>query len=218
MSTATTRPTRHAAALTLDASVGHAYTSEYLELTIRGNAVTSTTNGLNARSGVRLSPPRRGGATASFDAPVHRLPIVVRALKAMAHPARLRMLGMLTTGELCVCQMTAVLDFAASTVSGHLADLRAAGLVTERKDGKWVHYRLADDPKTMAVIHDVLALLATDHQADTDAAVVSQVRGIPVETVSHGGFDLAEAARRGQPRGRRGTPSRRTTTRRAPAV
>jgi len=177
--------------------------------------VTSTINGSKAHSRVRLSTPRRGGDTASFDAPVHRLPSVVRALKAMAHPARLRMLGMLTTGELCVCQMTAVLDLAASTVSGHLADLRAAGLVIERKERKWVHYRLADGPGITAVIHDVLALLATDDQADTDAAVVRQVRRIPVETVSGGGFDLAEAMQRGQTRGRRATSSRHTSAKRA---
>ncbi len=83
---------------------------------------------------------------------------------------------MLTTGELCVCQMTAVLDLAASTVSGHLADLRAAGLVHERKEGKWVHYRLADDPELSAVIRNALTLLAGDHQADTDAAAVRHVR------------------------------------------
>jgi len=136
--------------------------------------------------------------THSTKAPVHQLPHVVRALKAMAHPVRLRMLAMLTTGELCVCQMTAVLDLAASTVSGHLADLRAAGLVQERKEGKWVHYRLADDPVMSAVILSALTLLAADHQAYTDRAAVRQVRRLPVETVSAGGFDLAAVRRRGQ--------------------
>ena len=131
--------------------------------------------------------------TRSTKAPAHRLPHVVRALKAMAHPARLRMLAMLTTGELCVCQMTAVLGLAASTVSGHLADLRAAGLVIERKERKWVHYRLADDPQIAAATRSVLALLAADHQTDTDAAAVRRVRGIPVATLSGGGFDLAAA-------------------------
>src|SRR3972149_1455078 len=105
----------------------------------------------------------------STRVPEHHLPRVVRVLKAMAHPARLRMLAMLATGELCVCQLTAVLDLAASTVSGHLADLRVAGLVTERKEGKWVHYSLAHDPKIVAVITSALALLVADHQAATDA-------------------------------------------------
>ena len=136
--------------------------------------------------------------TRSTKAPVHHLPHVVRALKAMAHPVRLRMLAMLTTGELCVCQMTAVLELAASTVSGHLADLRAAGLVHERKEGKWVHYRLADDPAMSVVIRSALTLLAADHQSDTDRAAVRHVRRLPVETVSGGGFDLAAVTGRGQ--------------------
>jgi len=136
--------------------------------------------------------------THSIKSPVHHLPRVVRALKAMAHPVRLRMLAMLTTGELCVCQLTAVLDLAASTVSGHLADLRAAGLVHERKEGKWVHYRLADDPGLSAVIRSALESLARDHQTDTDAAAVRKVRRLPVETVSGGGFDLASATARGR--------------------
>lgn len=133
--------------------------------------------------------------TRSARAPAHHLPHVVRALKAMAHPARLRMLAMLTGGELCVCQLTAVLDLAASTVSGHLADLRAAGLVIERKAGKWVHYRLAGDPDISTVIRSALALLAADHQTETDAAAVRRVRRIPVETLSGGGVGLAAAGR-----------------------
>jgi DNA-binding transcriptional ArsR family regulator len=128
----------------------------------------------------------------------HRLPHAVRVLKALAHPVRLRVLAMLATGELCVCQMTAVLDLAASTVSGHLADLRAAGLVIERKEGKWVHYRLAEDPAMEGVVQGALALLAADPQADSDAAAVRYVRGIPVETVSSGAFDLAAATRSSQ--------------------
>jgi DNA-binding transcriptional ArsR family regulator len=156
--------------------------------------------------------------TRSNKAPVHHLPHVVRALKAMAHPVRLRMLAMLTTGELCVCQMTAVLDLAASTVSGHLADLRAAGLVHERKEGKWVHYRLADDPEVSAVIRSALTLLAADHQADTDAAAVRHVRRLPVETVSGGGFNLAEATGRGNLCCAVSTPAARKSRARIAAV
>jgi DNA-binding transcriptional ArsR family regulator len=151
--------------------------------------------------------------TRSSKSADQRLPRAVRALKAMAHPVRLRVLAMLTTGELCVCQMTAVLDLAASTVSGHLADLRAAGLVHERKDGKWVHYRLADDPEASAVIRSALALLAADTQAGRDAAAVRHVRSLPVETVSGGGFDLAASLAR-----ERACCPSRTAPRRAPAA
>lgn len=129
--------------------------------------------------------------TRSNSTPGRHLPAVVRALKAMAHPARLRMLAMLATGELCVCQITAVLELAASTVSGHLADLRAAGLVIERKQGKWVRYRLTEDPGALALITSALAPLAADNQTGSDAAVVRHVRRIPVETLSGAGLDVA---------------------------
>jgi len=129
--------------------------------------------------------------TRSTQDPGRHLPAVVRALKAMAHPARLRMLAMLATGELCVCQITAVLELAASTVSGHLADLRAAGLVVEQRQGKWVRYRLNEDPEVLALITSVLAPLGADAQAGADAAVVRHVRRIPVETLSGAGLDVA---------------------------
>jgi len=71
------------------------------------------------------------------------LEVTAARFKALAHPARLRILAMLAPGELCVCQVTAVLGLAYSTVSAHLAELRGAGLIEERKDGRWVYYRLA---------------------------------------------------------------------------
>ena len=69
----------------------------------------------------------------------------VGVLKAMGHPVRLRILALLRNGELCVCQITALLALANSTVSAHLADLKRAGLVSKRKEGRWVFYRLADE-------------------------------------------------------------------------
>ena len=67
----------------------------------------------------------------------------VRMTRALADPQRLRILAMLEAGELCVCQVVAVLGLAASTTSRHLAVLAAAGLVDGRKDGRWAYYRRA---------------------------------------------------------------------------
>lgn len=64
--------------------------------------------------------------------------------KAVADPSRVRILKLLEGGELCVCQIATVLDLAAATISKHLAQLRAAGLLQQRRDGKWVYYRLAE--------------------------------------------------------------------------
>ncbi|MBW6504994.1 metalloregulator ArsR/SmtB family transcription factor [bacterium] len=63
-------------------------------------------------------------------------------LKAAADPTRVRILKILEGGEMCVCQVIAVLSLGQSTVSKHLFLLRAAGLIKDRRDRKWVHYSL----------------------------------------------------------------------------
>jgi ArsR family transcriptional regulator, arsenate/arsenite/antimonite-responsive transcriptional repressor len=68
-----------------------------------------------------------------------------RFFKALADPVRLRLLNLLSGGqEVCVCHLQEALQLPQPTVSRHLAYLRRAGLVVGRKDGLWVHYRLAD--------------------------------------------------------------------------
>ena len=86
---------------------------------------------------------------------------VMDVLKALADESRLRALGALRGGELCVCQLIAFLDLAPSTVSKHLAILRAARLVDSRKDGRWMYYRLSREFKT-ASVSKMLALLFKD--------------------------------------------------------
>lgn len=63
-------------------------------------------------------------------------------LKAMAHPSRLAMLEALADGEKCVCDLRDIVGSDISTVSKHLSVLKGAGLVEDRKEGLWVHYRL----------------------------------------------------------------------------
>jgi ArsR family transcriptional regulator len=65
--------------------------------------------------------------------------------KLYADPTRLRILDALATGELCVCDLSAVLGMAQSAVSHQLAVLRRAYLVRTRRDGKVVYYALDDD-------------------------------------------------------------------------
>lgn len=76
---------------------------------------------------------------------INRLEPLVDLYKALAHPTRLRILALLRDGELCVCQINAVIGLAGSTLSEHLAELRRAGLLAERKDGRWVYYALGLD-------------------------------------------------------------------------
>ena len=65
-----------------------------------------------------------------------------RILKALAHPSRLMMVDALSEGERCVCELQQIVGSDMSTVSKHLAVLKAAGLVSDRKQGLKVFYRL----------------------------------------------------------------------------
>jgi ArsR family transcriptional regulator len=78
-------------------------------------------------------------------------------LKALADRTRLRIIGLLASGEVCVCHIHESLGIAQPKASRHLAYLRKAGLVDARKDGLWVHYRLArlDDRVMQTVLEAV---------------------------------------------------------------
>jgi len=65
-----------------------------------------------------------------------------RILKALAHPSRLMMVDALSEGERCVCELQQIVGSDMSTVSKHLAVLKAAGIVSNRKQGLQVFYRL----------------------------------------------------------------------------
>jgi DNA-binding transcriptional ArsR family regulator len=114
--------------------------------------------------------------------------------KALAHPARLRVLAMLRGGELCACQITAVLGLAPSTVSAHLAELRRAGLVDERKSGRWVHYRLAGTHAAAGVLEPLWQQLKRDTQIRSDTAVVRRLRAVSLEQLCSVDLDLAQLA------------------------
>lgn len=73
--------------------------------------------------------------------------------KALADATRLRILGLLLTGEVCVCHIHETLKIPQPKASRHLAYLRRAGLVDSRREGLWIHYRMADlsDPVLQAI-------------------------------------------------------------------
>jgi DNA-binding transcriptional ArsR family regulator len=74
-----------------------------------------------------------------------------RILRVIAHPVRLQLLEALTTGEECVCHLTALLGKRQAYISQQLAALRGAGLVIEHKEGLRVYYRLKD-PRPRAIL------------------------------------------------------------------
>jgi ArsR family transcriptional regulator len=70
----------------------------------------------------------------------------VKFFKTLSDSNRLRILKMLQTKPLCVCEITNVLGLATSTVSQHLKILKESGFILEEKDGKWVNYLLNPRP------------------------------------------------------------------------
>jgi len=64
---------------------------------------------------------------------------------ALSDETRLDILDILKNGERCVCDLTSALDAAQSRLSFHLKVLKDAGIVNDRKDGRWVHYELNHD-------------------------------------------------------------------------
>jgi ArsR family transcriptional regulator, arsenate/arsenite/antimonite-responsive transcriptional repressor len=72
--------------------------------------------------------------------PINQVNVIFRAF---SDPTRLRILNLLKTGELCVCDLVRVINAPQPTISRHLAYLRRAKLVRSRKEGLWMHYKLA---------------------------------------------------------------------------
>jgi DNA-binding transcriptional ArsR family regulator len=117
----------------------------------------------------------------------------VSIAKALGHPARLRALATLRSGELCVCQITEVLKLATSTVSLHLRELKRCGLVTERKEGRWVWVGLSHDPLARDWVTTALTAAGADPQLEEDARLVQELRELPVEELCRLGYEAAKA-------------------------
>jgi ArsR family transcriptional regulator, arsenate/arsenite/antimonite-responsive transcriptional repressor len=107
--------------------------------------------------------------------------------KALADRTRLRILGLLAAGEVCVCDIHESLGLPQPTTSRHLAYLRRAGLVAARKDGLWVHYRLADLPDAVVrtVVDAVSHALSHVGAAERDRRrLVQRVPGLDARTAA----------------------------------
>jgi DNA-binding transcriptional ArsR family regulator len=99
---------------------------------------------------------------------------VLTTFKALGDLNRLRILMSLRGGQLCVCQIIALIGLAPSTVSKHLSILRQADLVEADKKGKWIHYRLspAVDKRLMKWL---AAALADDEKIAADTATLKRI-------------------------------------------
>lgn len=83
---------------------------------------------------------------------------------ALEDETRLGIVALLAHGELCVCHLQDLLSLSQSNVSRHLRILRLAGVVSDRRSGRWVHYRLArqDDPDCAAVLRPLTRRFLSD--------------------------------------------------------
>jgi ArsR family transcriptional regulator len=85
-------------------------------------------------------------------------------LRALADRTRLRLLNLIGDREVCVCFFVEILKTSQPKISRHLAYLRRAGIVSSRRDGKWMHYRITEpsDPAGRRMFDDVRSWLKTD--------------------------------------------------------
>jgi ArsR family transcriptional regulator, arsenate/arsenite/antimonite-responsive transcriptional repressor len=97
--------------------------------------------------------------------------------KALADQTRLRLISLIGDAEVCVCFFVLVLKISQPKISRHLAYLRRAGLVTARRDGKWMHYRLTDPPDEHAgrIFREVRVSLAEHPEFRRDREKLAQV-------------------------------------------
>ena len=97
--------------------------------------------------------------------------------KALADKTRLRLLNLMGTDEVCVCFFVEVLKTNQPKISRHLAYLRRADIVTARRDGPWMHYRIAtpSDADAARVLTDTLTWLANDPDMQRDRARLVKV-------------------------------------------
>ena len=100
-----------------------------------------------------------------------------RFFRAFADHTRLRLLNLMRGDEVCVCFFTEILGTHQPKISRHLAYLRRAGIVSARREGQWMHYRIREpnNPDAARVLKDVLSWLANDQQMQDERAKLERV-------------------------------------------
>jgi ArsR family transcriptional regulator len=102
-----------------------------------------------------------------------------RMMKALGDETRLRIVALISHGELCVCHVEGALGLTQPTASRHLSVLRAAGVVDHRRKGTWVHYQLAEqlDPDCRKVLRALVGSFAKHDLLRRDVERLLKTRG-----------------------------------------
>ena len=97
---------------------------------------------------------------------------LVPLFAALADSTRLRLLNLMRGREVCVCYFVEILKQAQPKISRHLAYLRSAGVVSARREGKWMHYRIERpaDGRAAAILEVALESLAAQREMQDDLA------------------------------------------------
>ncbi|WAC07238.1 MAG: metalloregulator ArsR/SmtB family transcription factor [Thermodesulfobacteriota bacterium] len=89
---------------------------------------------------------------------------IANIFKAFSDDTRLRVIKLLQERELCVCELMQVLDMSQPRISRHMSVLKNAGLVDDRREGKWVHYSLKKEnqDKKIKILLNAMVVMAND--------------------------------------------------------
>ncbi len=117
----------------------------------------------------------------------------VDQLKAVSHPLRLRVLALLGSGEFCVCQVAETLRVPQSSVSEALRELRRAGFLAERKEGRWVFVSVLAEAQAPAILPVLLAEALRLPEAQQDRAEAARVKGLPLPIPCPAAREIAHA-------------------------
>ncbi len=130
-------------------------------------------------------------AAKSFD--------MVRLFAALADPTRLRLLNLMDGREVCVCYFVEILGQGQPKISRHLAYLRRAGVVSARRDGKWMHYRMErpTDPGACAVLDAAMASCRADKGMQGDLARLGRACCAPQKFVALAGAPVPKRVKAG---------------------
>lgn len=97
---------------------------------------------------------------------------IERFFQALGDKTRLRLLNLMGDQEICVCYFVEILGQSQPKISRHLAYLRNAGIVTARREGKWMHYRIVMPPNAGAarILQEILSWLKEEKSMQSDRA------------------------------------------------
>ena len=111
---------------------------------------------------------------------------LARLFAALADPTRLRLLNLMNGREVCVCYFVEILKQSQPKISRHLAYLRNAGVVSARREGKWMHYSIErpDDAGAAVVLDAAFRSFEADREMQLDLARLDKACCVPQRSVT----------------------------------